>query len=142
MQEIVDEIFHTFNRDKAILEPSFVCERLGLQGRVDLMTTDLQLLVEQKSGKNIFIERKFRNPHGSLHVEKHYVQLLLYYGILQYNFQLSAKKAHIQLLYSKYPLPDGLLEVEPLQTLIREAIRFRNQAVATEFGWQRTGSEG
>ena len=130
---IVDEIFQTFDREKAILEPSFVCERLGIQGRVDLMTTDFKLLVEQKSGKNIFIERKYKNPHGSLHVEKHYVQLLLYYGILQYNFQLSPKNAHIQLLYSKYPLPDGLLEVEPLQKLIREAIRFRNQAVATEF---------
>ena len=65
--------------------------------------------------------------------------MLLYYGILQYNFQLSAKKAHIQLLYSKYPLPDGLLEVEPLQTLIREAIRFRNQAVATEFWMAENG---
>ena len=130
---IVDEIFQTFDREKAILEPSFVCERLGIQGRVDLMTTDLKLLVEQKSGKNTFIERKYKNPYGSLHVEKHYVQVLLYYGILQYNFQLSPKNAHIQLLYSKYPLPDGLLEVEPLQKLIREAIRFRNQAVATEF---------
>jgi len=130
---IVDEIFQTFDREKAILEPSFVCDRLGIQGRVDLMTTDLKLLVEQKSGKNTFIERKYKNPHGSLHVEKHYVQVLLYYGILQYNFQLSPKNAHIQLLYSKYPLPDGLLEVEPLQKLIREAIRFRNQAVATEF---------
>ncbi|MBF1603995.1 MAG: ATP-binding protein, partial [Prevotella sp.] len=130
---IVDEIFQTFDREKAILEPSFVCERLGIQGRVDLMTIDLKLLVEQKSGKNTFIERKYKNPHGSLHVEKHYVQVLLYYGILQYNFQLSPKNAHIQLLYSKYPLPDGLLEVEPLQKLIREAIRFRNQAVATEF---------
>lgn len=130
---IVDEIFQSFDREKAILEPSFVCERLGIQGRVDLMTTDLKLLVEQKSGKNTFIERKYKNPHGSLHVEKHYVQVLLYYGILQYNFQLSPKNAHIQLLYSKYPLPDGLLEVEPLQKLIREAIRFRNQAVATEF---------
>ena len=136
---IVDEIFQTFDREKAILEPSFVCERLGIQGRVDLMTTDLKLLVEQKSGKNIFIERKYKNPHGSLHVEKHYVQLLLYYGILQYNFQLSPKNAHIQLLYSKYPLPDGLLEVEPLQTLIREAIRFRNQAVATEFWMAENG---
>ena len=133
IKEIVDEIFQTFDREKAILEPSFVCERLGIQGRVDLMTTDLKLLVEQKSGKNTFIERKYKNPHGSLHVEKHYVQVLLYYGILQYNFQLSPKNAHIQLLYSKYPLPDGLLEVEPLQKLIREAIRFRNQAVATEF---------
>lgn len=133
MKEIVDDIFRTFDREKAILEPSFVCERLGIQGRVDLMTTDLKLLVEQKSGKNTFIERKYKNPHGSLHVEKHYVQVLLYYGILQYNFQLSPKNAHIQLMYSKYPLPDGLLEVEPLQKLIREAIRFRNQAVATEF---------
>ena len=136
---IVDEIFQTFDREKAILEPSFVCERLGIQGRVDLMTTDLKLLVEQKSGKNTFIERKYKNPHGSLHVEKHYVQVLLYYGILQYNFQLSPKNAHIQLLYSKYPLPNGLLEVEPLQKLIREAIRFRNQAVATEFWMAENG---
>ena len=136
---IIDEIFQTFDREKAILEPSFVCERLGIQGRVDLMTTDLKLLVEQKSGKNTFIERKYKNPHGSLHVEKHYVQVLLYYGILQYNFQLSPKNAHIQLLYSKYPLPDGLLEVEPLQKLIREAIRFRNQAVATEFWMAENG---
>ena len=139
IKEIVDEIFQTFDREKAILEPSFVCERLGIQGRVDLMTTDLKLLVEQKSGKNTFIERKYKNPHGSLHVEKHYVQVLLYYGILQYNFQLSPKNAHIQLLYSKYPLPDGLLEVEPLQKLIREAIRFRNQAVATEFWMAENG---
>ena len=139
IKEIVDEIFQSFDREKAILEPSFVCERLGIQGRVDLMTTDLKLLVEQKSGKNTFIERKYKNPHGSLHVEKHYVQVLLYYGILQYNFQLSPKNAHIQLLYSKYPLPDGLLEVEPLQKLIREAIRFRNQAVATEFWMAENG---
>lgn len=133
IQEIVNELFQSFERDKAILEPSFVCERLGLQGRIDLMTTDLKLLVEQKSGKNIFIERQYKNPHGSLHVEKHYVQLLLYYGILQYNFQLNPKDAHIELMYSKYPLPNGLLEVEPLQKLIREAMKFRNQAVATEY---------
>ncbi len=133
IQEIVNELFQSFEREKAILEPSFVCERLGLQGRIDLMTTDLKLLVEQKSGKNIFIERQYKNPHGSLHVEKHYVQLLLYYGILQYNFQLNPKDAHIELMYSKYPLPNGLLEVEPLQKLIREAMKFRNQAVATEY---------
>ncbi len=137
--EIVNELFQSFEREKAILEPSFVCERLGLQGRIDLMTTDLKLLVEQKSGKNIFIERQYKNPHGSLHVEKHYVQLLLYYGILQYNFQLNPKDAHIELMYSKYPLPNGLLEVEPLQKLIREAIKFRNQAVATEYWMAENG---
>ena len=139
IQEIVNELFQSFERKKAILEPSFVCERLGLQGRIDLMTTDLKLLVEQKSGKNIFIERQYKNPHGSLHVEKHYVQLLLYYGILQYNFQLNPKEAHIELMYSKYPLPNGLLEVEPLQKLIREAMKFRNQAVATEYWMAENG---
>ena len=139
IREIVNELFQSFEREKAILEPSFVCERLGLQGRIDLMTTDLKLLVEQKSGKNIFIERQYKNPHGSLHVEKHYVQLLLYYGILQYNFQLNPKDAHIELMYSKYPLPNGLLEVEPLQKLIREAIKFRNQAVATEYWMAENG---
>lgn len=139
IQEIVNELFQSFEREKAILEPSFVCERLGLQGRIDLMTTDLKLLVEQKSGKNIFIERQYKNPHGSLHVEKHYVQLLLYYGILQYNFLLNPKDAHIELMYSKYPLPNGLLEVEPLQKLIREAIKFRNQAVATEYWMAENG---
>ena len=139
IQEIVNELFQSFEREKAILEPSFVCERLGLQGRIDLMTTDLKLLVEQKSGKNIFIERQYKNPHGSLHVEKHYVQLLLYYGILQYNFQLNPKDTHIELMYSKYPLPNGLLEVEPLQKLIREAIKFRNQAVATEYWMAENG---
>lgn len=139
IQEIVNELFQSFEREKAILEPSFVCERLGLQGRIDLMTTDLKLLVEQKSGKNIFIERQYKNPHGSLHVEKHYVQLLLYYGILQYNFQLNPKDAHIELMYSKYPLPNGLLEVEPLQKLICEAIKFRNQAVATEYWMAENG---
>lgn len=139
IQEIVYELFQSFEREKAILEPSFVCERLGLQGRIDLMTTDLKLLVEQKSGKNIFIERQYKNPHGSLHVEKHYVQLLLYYGILQYNFQLNPKDAHIELMYSKYPLPNGLLEVEPLQKLIREAMKFRNKAVATEYWMAENG---
>ena len=139
IQEIVNELFQSFEREKAILEPSFVCERLGLQGRIDLMTTDLKLLVEQKSGKNIFIERQYKNSHGSLHVEKHYVQLLLYYGILQYNFQLNPKDAHIELMYSKYPLPNGLLEVEPLQKLIRKAMKFRNQAVATEYWMAENG---
>ena len=133
IREIAEEIFKTHNKHKAILEPSFVCEQLGIQGRVDLMTTDLQLLVEQKSGKNFYLTSKRPNKHGSLHIEKHYVQVLLYFGILQYNFNRSGKNTNIHLLYSKYPLPDGLLEVEPLQKLMMEALKFRNQVVATEF---------
>ena len=130
-----------FNREKVILEPSFICERLGLQGRVDLMTTDMRLLVEHKSGKNYNIELRIntqdaelrrQGTHG-LQLESHYVQLLLYYGVLRYNFGVSDAKADIRLLYSKYPARQGLLVVNYYQQLFREAIKFRNQLVATEY---------
>jgi len=133
IQDIVEELFKNYNRNKAILEPSFVCESLGIQGRVDLMTTDFRLLVEQKSGKNFYIASNRLNNHGSKYLEKHYVQVLLYFGILQYNFNRSTRNTNIHLLYSKYPLPNGLLEVESLQSLMMEAIKFRNQVVATEY---------
>ena len=133
IQDIVEELFKGYDRNKAILEPSFVCESLGIQGRVDLMTTDFRLLVEQKSGKNFYIANNRLNNHGSRYLEKHYVQVLLYFGILQYNFNRSTRSTNIHLLYSKYPLPDGLLEVESLQSLMMEAIKFRNQVVATEY---------
>lgn len=141
IQGIVDDIFLKFEKKKAILEPSFVCEQLGIQGRVDLMTTDRKLLVEQKAGRNFFIETKgsMRNRYGSFHIEKHYVQVLLYFGILQYNFSQNPRNTTIELLYSKYPLPDGLLEVQPLQKLLLEAIKYRNQVVATEFWIARNG---
>lgn len=137
--DIVDELRNHYDLSKAILEPSFVCEKLGLQGRVDLMTTDMRLLVEQKSGRNIYIERNTNNGHGSKVVEKHYVQVLLYYGILYYNFHVS--HPDIRLLYSKYPLPDGLLSVSSLMQLIYEALRFRNEAIALEFDIAGKGME-
>ena len=131
LKQIIHELRQHFDLSKAVLEPTFVCEKLGIQGRVDLMTTDLRLLVEQKSGRNIFLERSVRNCHGTLMVEKHYVQVLLYFGILFYNFNLS--DTDIRLLYSRYALPDGLLSVANLMTLVYEALRFRNEAVALEF---------
>ena len=131
LKQIIRELRQHFDLSKAVLEPTFVCEKLGIQGRVDLMTTDLRLLVEQKSGRNIFLERSIRNCHGTLMVEKHYVQVLLYFGILFYNFNLS--DTDIRLLYSRYALPDGLLSVANLMTLVYEALRFRNEAVALEF---------
>ena len=118
--------------DKALLEPSFVCERLGLQGRVDLMTTDMSLLVEQKAGKNMKIEYQSHDAHG-LQREDHYVQLLLYYGVLRYNFGKSDRQVDTRLLYSRYPADRGLLTVNYYRALLREALKLRNQIVATEF---------
>lgn len=133
MRGIVADLFARYDKHKAILEPSFVCEKLGIQGRVDLMTTDFKMLVEQKSGKNFHIERHFPNAHGAFQLEKHYVQVLLYFGVLAYNFGLAPKHSDIYLLYSKYPLPNGLLQVAPLRKLLREALKYRNQVVSSEF---------
>ena len=124
--------------DKALLEPSFVCERLGLQGRVDLMTTDMRLLVEQKAGKNMKIEYQSHDSHG-LQREDHYVQLLLYYGVLRYNFGKSDRQVDTRLLYSRYPADKGLLTVNYYRGLLREALKLRNQIVATEFLIARDG---
>lgn len=124
-----------------LLEPSFVCEHLGLQGRVDLMTSDKRLLVEQKSGKNWNLEHSsgLSTQASHLYAESHYVQLLLYYGILRYNFHLPADKVDIRLLYSRYPAKQGLLVVNYYQQLFYEAIRLRNQIVAQEIQVAKKG---
>ena len=118
----------TYDRTHALLEPSFVCEQLGLQGRVDLMTTDMRLLVEQKSGKR-----------WGKYKEEHYVQLLLYYGVLRYNFHLPADQIDTRLLYSKYPAHEGLVVINFYQQLFREAISLRNRIVAMEMAMARDG---
>ena len=122
----------------SLLEPSFICEHLGLQGRVDLMTADMSLLVEQKSGKNQKIEYQSHDAHG-LQLESHYVQLLLYYGILRYNFNKSDNQVDTRLLYSRYAPEKGLIAVNYYRTLFREAIKLRNQIVATELLIARDG---
>ena len=137
IKETVNQLFDKdYDRSKALLEPSFVCERLGIQGRVDLMTSDMRLLVEQKSGKNYNLEL---NTQGIKHKEEHYVQLLLYYGILRYNFGRSDNQVDIRLLYSRYPAAKGLLYVNFYRELFHEAIRLRNQIVATELLIAREG---
>ena len=138
IQDAVQVLFDDYDRSHAILEPSFVCERLGVQGRVDLMTDDMRLLVEQKSGKNWLLAHPTA-ASARLYKEDHYVQLLLYYGVLRYNFQLSADRVDIRLLYSKYPARQGLLVVNFYQQLFREAISLRNRIVAQEIKIAREG---
>ena len=157
LQQVVDILFprtaaqaqmnafrgeNLYDRKKAILEPSFVCEALGIQGRVDLMTTDCKLLVEQKSGRNLNIETHQADPsYHSFQLEPHYVQLLLYYGVLHHNFKLSNNLVNIRLLYSKYQPQDGLMVVAFYQKLFKEAILYRNQLVAASFEIAKEGFE-
>lgn len=134
LRQTVSELFERGSHDRrqVMVEPSFVCEKLGLQGRVDLMTTDFGLLVEQKSGKNFALETKRPGRYGSLQSESHYVQLLLYYGVLRHNFNLTDNQTSIRLLYSKYEPAKGLLSVAFYRKLFVEALQLRNRIVATE----------
>ena len=141
IQDAVSTLAGEFSLDKAILEPSFVCERLGISGRFDLLTSDFRLLIEQKSGKNFNIQIQRQGEHGSMMQEEHYVQLLLYYGILRYNFNLGFDRVSLRLLYSKYPAKNGLIVVNYLQQLFREAIRVRNLIVAWDLHIANHGFE-
>lgn len=114
-------IMASIDRDKALVEPSFVCEMLGLQGRMDLLQSDGMLLVEQKSGK-WNLERGHRISH--------YVQMLLYLAVMKFNFRLSAQQVSAYLLYSKYP--DGLLREAESPALLCRAMQIRNDIVRLE----------
>lgn len=124
-------------RDKVLLEPSFVCEQLGLQGRIDLMTHDFRLIVEQKSGKNMYIERNTSAKHGRYR-EDHYCQLILYYGVLNYNFG-TGTKPDSYLLYSKYPADKGLMVSGFATTTFLEIMKVRNRIVAQEYLFAHDG---
>ena len=129
IQQAVDVLFmNDFSREKVLIEPAFICEKLGLQGRVDLMTSDFRLLVEQKSGK----AHQSSSTTPLFYRESHYVQLLLYYGILHYNFGHTSDGVDIRLLYSKYPASQGLMRVAYQKDFFAEALRLRNQIVAQE----------
>lgn len=111
----------TFDKQKLMVEPTFFCEMLGLQGRMDLLSLDYSLLLEQKSGKGAFMPSS--DPTIPIAQEKHYAQMILYMAILHYNF--AQKNANAYLLYSKYP--KGLLGLGPAPELLYRAMRLRNQ---------------
>ena len=42
---------YELDKTDAVLEPSYICEALGLQGRLDYMQRDMSSFIEMKSGK-------------------------------------------------------------------------------------------
>lgn len=116
-----------YDADKVILEPSFFCEMLGLQGRMDLLQTDCSVLVEQKSGKGEFGSSETGRP---LHRLPHLIQLILYRAVLHYGLNVSDNDINSYLLYSKYPEP--LLHEQSAPRLLRAAIEMRNRLMCQE----------
>lgn len=117
-------------REQTLLEPTFICELLGLQGRMDFLQDDLSVLLEQKSGKREFSTNSHREPH--------YVQMLLYQAMLHYSFSIKNDDISSFLLYSKFD--DGLIKEGPAPKLLFEALKIRNQMVWLQFYMANGGS--
>ena len=104
------------------LEPSFLCEALGLQGRMDLLTRNADKLVELKSGKAD--EYPYRNPK-----DEHRLQMALYKEILYYNLDRRHEQVQSYLFYSRYP---GLYAVDVPRSHIRRVMALRNAILHIE----------
>ncbi len=119
-----------------ILEPSFFCETLGLQGRMDFIHLNQTTIIEQKSGKSAYTH----DPKLLKQQLKHYVQLLLYRAVFHYAYQRRPyDDIASYLLYSKYP--DGLLELGSAPQLLFEAIKTRNQIAWGELHYAQRGMD-
>ena len=123
------EATYGLNRADAVLEPSYLCEALGLQGRLDYMQRDMNAFIEMKSGKaDEYALRGKVEPH-----ESHCVQMLLYMATLQYTMGINHQQVKAYLLYTHYPL---LYPARPSWAMVRRVMNVRNLIVAQEYAVQ------
>lgn len=102
-------------------EPAFVCNTLGLQGRMDLLTGDMTRIVELKSGKQDEYHGTFRSEHA--------LQMMLYAEMLHYSLGQRRQDIQTLLLYSRYPL---IHNIRPSYEKVSHAIRLRNGIVTID----------
>lgn len=138
IRQTVKETFHTsgYNLDKtdAVLEPSYICEALGLQGRLDYMQRDMSSFIEMKSGKaDEYTIRGKVEPK-----ENNKVQMLLYQAVLEYSMGMNHRWVKAYLLYTRYPL---LYPARPSWAMVRRVMDVRNRIVANEYSIQLRNSQ-
>lgn len=135
--EVVNKTFemegYKLNKEDAVLEPSYICESLGVQGRLDYMQRDMSSFIEMKSGK----ADEYSLPGKIVPHINNRVQMLLYQAVLYYNMNQDKRDVRAYLLYTRYPL---LYPARTSWRLIRQAIHVRNQIVATEYKVQSENS--
>lgn len=133
-QAIHQKNHESLSANDLILEPSFFCETLGLQGRTDFIHLNQLTIIEQKSGKGAYSP----NPTILKQQLKHYVQLLLYRAVFHYSYnKASYEDIASYLLYSKYS--NGLIELGSAPRLLFEAIKIRNQIAWGELHYAQRG---
>jgi hypothetical protein len=133
LRQIVKKTFlesgYELDKNDAVLEPSYICEALGLQGRLDYMQRDMQAFIEMKSGKAE--EYKFKGKIEPR--ENHWTQMLLYQAVLQYTMHKEHHSVKSYLLYTRYPL---LYPSRPSWAQVKRAINLRNLIVAGDYNVQ------
>lgn len=108
-------------RGGAMLEPSFICPALGLQGRLDYLQSDLRCLVELKSGK---ADEYYSTPQGPK--QSHTAQMMLYREMLHLNTGIPREEITSLLLYSRYP---RYFTGDSYPHIVDEALVLRNAIV-------------
>lgn len=116
----------------AQVEPSFLCEAMGLQGRMDFLQTDYRNLIELKSGKAEGIGHNVRSK------ESHSLQMALYKEILFYSLNIPRERVTSYLFYSRYP---KLFAEQNTPKQIQQAMLIRNQIVANEIMCKADGGK-
>ncbi len=120
---------YRLDKSDAVLEPSYICEALGIQGRLDYMQRDMSSFIEMKSGKAEEYAMKGKIEPK----ENNRVQMLLYMAVLEYSMNVSRHKQRPYLLYTRYPL---LYPAQASWAQVRRIIALRNRIVAAEYGVQ------
>ena len=120
--------------EKATLETAFLCEALGIQGRMDLLSADHRTVVELKSGKAdesaLSGNKKECKPSADLRFRyEHAMQMALYKEALYYNEGLRYAEVSTRLLYSRYP---QLMDIHLGRNDIHRAMAVRNGIVHLE----------
>ena len=141
IHETLEKEVGKYDASQVLLEPSFFCETLGLQGRMDFLQKDFSVLIEQKSGKGGFPQL---DPDTPVYQEKHYVQMLLYMALLHYGYERDGqpiRNSDIQsfLLYSKYK--KGLVRLGVAPELLQKALMIRNQIAYCEMSYAKGGAD-
>ncbi len=129
VQHTFDEAVYRLDKTDAVLEPSYICEALGIQGRLDYMQRDMSSFIEMKSGK----ADEYSDRSKVLPKENNRVQMLLYMAVLEFSMNYSHRKQRPFLLYTRYPL---LYPARTTWTQVRKVIALRNRIVAMEYGVQ------
>jgi hypothetical protein len=120
------------DKDKVVLEPSFISNALGLQGRLDILLCDYSKFIELKSGKAL---EDFRAGGQFIRsAQNHYIQMILYLAVLEFNLDLNPETIHSYLLYSKYPV---LSKENHSRKQLQEALSLRNRIVASDYALQK-----